>query len=182
MFSISKPFSFSGETNEEKKIQLFRAQEEIMGLVWSFPSRGWVGKGFPRTDSSQCVFCVQQHCQEFTHLSPNCHFLCKTEMTNPSHLLLLYFFFLNSKVLTLLWKEIADFLCTLGFSCRLQSSRCKQSGFPLSHHGVRQCNALLKSNLNFLLSDATWPNYVCSPGAELGWARHMLLPLSHLSK
>jgi len=32
MFSISKPFNFSGETNEENKI-FFRAQEEIMGLV-----------------------------------------------------------------------------------------------------------------------------------------------------
>lgn len=30
--------------------------------LWSFPSRRWVGKGFPRTDSNECAFCVQQYC------------------------------------------------------------------------------------------------------------------------
>lgn len=124
---------------------------------------------------------------KFTHLSPNCHFLCKTEMTSPSHLLLLLvgFFF---------------FLFLFSYSEALDTSLKRNSRFP-PHFGIQQglqaervsfesrCQpvpCIIKIQFQLLnLPGARWPNYVFpavrSPGAELGCACHTLQALSRLS-
>lgn len=78
---------------------------------------------------------------EFTHLSPNCHFLCKTEKTRNDKLksftfIVELFFFLYSKVLDTLLKRNSRFPPHLVIQHKLQSSRCKQSEFPLVSDSV----------------------------------------------